>query len=582
MRNIYKIIASLIVFNLNIKHSISSVQHSRYLLLSFFISFLSNTYAQSPDYVWLKSEGGSSVDEAYSISTDAAGNSFIAGSFSSPTITFGTFTLTRSGSRDVFLVKYDVSGIVQWATSAGGINNDDAYSVFTDASGNVYLAGTFGSSTITFGTTVLTNANANSYVDLFLVKYNSGGNVIWAKSAGGGFDDVVNCITSDASGNIYITGYFDSNTILFGSTTLTNVSMSDVFLVKYDPDGNVLWANSVSGTGSEIANSITVDASGNCHIAGNFGDSTITFGSIILTNNSLNADMFLAKYDASGNVLWAKSIGGMNSDQAKSVSLDDTGNIYLAGYFKSSSITIGSITLTNGGGSASSDIFLSKSDANGNVIWAKNAGGTNHDAAFHIATDNAGNSCVTGYFKSSSITFGPTVLNKVGSYDLFVVKYDTDGNVLWANGAGGGGDEYGYAVSTDASGYVYLTGSFDSDTIHFNANYLTKTGSTDIFLVKLNSTTGIESTGEIADVFISPNPSNGIFYLQMGNTISNADLYRIVVCSIIGDKIYETLPSQLENKDQSVINLSSQPNGVYFVFLQTRQGTTIKKLIVTR
>lgn len=213
-----------------------------------FFSILLN--AQTPNWLWAKTAGNTSNDIANSVAVDASGNSYIAGAFLSPTITFGSTTLTNNGADDIFLAKYDASGNVLWARSAGGTNHDYANSVAVDPSGNVYVAGYFTSDTIIFGSYTLINTDntTNSTSDLFLVKYNSSGNVLWAKSAAGLNNDEAASVSVDASGNAYITGYFSSYTLSFGTITLTNTDTinytDDIFIAKYNTSGNVLWAKS--------------------------------------------------------------------------------------------------------------------------------------------------------------------------------------------------------------------------------------------------------------------------------------------------------------------------------------------------
>ncbi|MBK5284485.1 MAG: hypothetical protein JJE25_03715, partial [Bacteroidia bacterium] len=299
--------------------------------LSLFFSL--QTFSQSPNWLWAKSAGGTSDDYARSVTADASGNIIATGYFSSPSITFGSTTLTNAdntgNTADIFIVKYDAAGNVLWAKSAGGTSNEYAYSVTTDALGNIIAAGIFNSSTITFGSTTLSG-------NMFIVKYDASGNVLWAQSSGGSWSDYLYSVTSDVSGNIIAAGYFASPSITFGSTTLTLVGGWDMFIVKYDAAGNVLWAKSAGGTTYDVAYSVTADASGNIIAAGYFDGSTLTFGSTTLFNTG-NDDMFIVKYDAAGNVLWAKSAGGTNSsyEYARSVTADASGNIIAAGYFNS-------------------------------------------------------------------------------------------------------------------------------------------------------------------------------------------------------------------------------------------------------
>jgi len=321
------------------------------------------------------------------------------------------------------------------------------------------------------------------------VKYDASGNVIWAKRAGGGSNAYGYGISTDADGNVLVTGSF-AGSITFGTTTLnTNVFQnSDVFVAKYDASGNVLWAKSAGGNSIDTGSSISTDINGNVYVTGSFSSSSVTFGNITLTNAG-NHDIFIVKYDASGNVLWAKSADGTSDDRGLAVSTDAGGNVYVTGYFNSSSITFGTATLTIGGAwsGANRDVFIVKYDASGNMLWARRAGGNGREEARSISTDAGGNVYVTGFFMSSSITFGTTTLNGGGG-TVFIVKYAPNGDVLWAKAEGGTDVDLGYGISTDASGNVYVTGSFLSSSIIFGTTTLMNASISidysDIFIVK--------------------------------------------------------------------------------------------------
>ena len=391
-------------------------------LLLTLVGMTTTAFAQAPSFLWAKSAGGIDYDRGQSIAVDASGNSYVTGYFNSSSITFGSTTLTNagSGSSDMYVVKYDGSGNVLWAKNAGGTDYDAGYSIAVDSSGNSYVTGYFNSSSITFGSTTLTN---NGGYDMCVVKYDGSGNVVWAKNAGGISSDFGYSIAVDVSGNSYVTGSFSSASITFGSTTLMNASSgsNDIYVVKYDGSGNVVWAKRAGGTGNDIGYSFAVDASGNSYATGVFKSSSITFGSTTLTNASSGSnDIYVVKYDGSGNVVWAKSAGGTGYDFGSSITVDASGNSYATGYFASSSITFGSTTLTRSG---VYDMYVVKYDGNGNVLWATSAVGVSSS----IAVDVSGNSYATGYFNSSRITFGSTTLMNNGNSDMFVAKI---GNVI--------------------------------------------------------------------------------------------------------------------------------------------------------
>ena len=148
-------------------------------------------------------------------------------------------------------------------------------------------------------------------------------------------------------------------------------------------------------------------------------------GSSTLT--STNGNLFIAKYDASGNVLWAKSTAGAGDDgTGNSVSADAGGNVFVTGYFTSPTLTFGITTLTNaggGGGSFPYDIFIAKYDAGGNVLWAKSVGGTGWDQGNSVSADAGGNVFVTGSFSSLSLTFGSPTLTLAGNNDVFIASH---------------------------------------------------------------------------------------------------------------------------------------------------------------
>jgi hypothetical protein len=199
----------------------------------------------------------------------------------------------------------------QLATSAGEYSWDMGRSVAADKFGNIYLTGDFESPTITFGEITLTNANDNSYsTDIFLVKYNAEGNVVWAKGFGGYSNDYAMSVSSDPVGNIIIAGGFNSPSLSFGTVTLVNDSADDAFVVKFDNSGNVLWANEAEGIDGEGFIG-AADSDGNFFISGDFYCDTLTSHEIKLINTD-ERDIFVAKLNASGNFQWAKIVEGGN------------------------------------------------------------------------------------------------------------------------------------------------------------------------------------------------------------------------------------------------------------------------------
>jgi hypothetical protein len=341
-------------------------------LIIFFICQLafSSIPSYTQEWLWAQSAGQTGDDVCYIVPTDKNGYVYITGYFNSSTITFGSITLSNVGYSDVFVAKYDNNGNVIWAKSAGGDTTDVGYSIATDKSGNVYVTGFFTSNTITFGSITLTNSNANGNPDIFLVKYDTNGNVLWARSAEGSSIIYGNSVATYDSKDVYITGKYWGNTITFGSYTLTNDDGYDVFLVKYDSLGSVKWAKSFGKYDHEAGCGVATDKNGNVFMTGFYQSNSITFGSFTLQNSSTSmSDIFLVKCDSLGNILWANNIGGSNFDEVgnNSITTDDSSNVYVTGYFMSNPMIVGTSSLTNLG---NKDMFIVKYSPSGNVKWA--------------------------------------------------------------------------------------------------------------------------------------------------------------------------------------------------------------------
>ncbi len=457
-------------------------KRTNYLLIVLgLIINLNMVFAQVPNWQWAKNVGGGGGDWS-KIAVDLNGNSYLAGSFTSDSITFGNLTLTNAGGGnnfpsdmpfDFFLAKYNSSGNVIWAKSFGGNSIDEVGDIAVDVNGNIYLTGAFLSPSITLGNIILTNTNTTFTSNFFIAKFDSSGNAIWAESsgaAGGG------AIVADAFGNLYVTGSFGGNAI-FGSITLTSSGASDFFIVKYNSNsGNALWARSGGGSiDNDYSSAIAVDLSGNIIVTGLTLSPTITFDNITLTNNV--ADIFVVKYNASGTVLWARNADGDGYAYSKGISTDANGNLYLTGYVVGTSITFGNITLA-------SVFFIVKYDASGNEIWAK-AGVGAATYGISISTDASGNSFVAGHFQDN-INFDSYQLINSGIVNVFLVKYDNSGNIIWAKKAGGTSYDIASDVSLGPNESLYLTGGMGSPNISFDSINLTNTGYGDVYIAKLS------------------------------------------------------------------------------------------------
>ncbi len=480
------------------------------------------TTLQAQDLVWAKRAGGSGSDVGFGIATDAAGNSYVTGSFNG-SVVFGpgeaNETIFNSvGSADIFVAKYNSAGALEWAKRAGGTGLDQGFGIATDAAGNSFVTGLFNDSAI-FGPgeaneTTLTSTGSN---EIFVAKYNSTGVLEWAKHAGGTGNDVGISITANAAGNSFVTGFWNGSAV-FGpgeanETILTSAGSFDIFVAKYNSAGALEWAKRAGGTSFDQGLGIATDAASNSYVTGLFRGSAV-FGpeeanETILTSAGSD-DIFVAKYNSTGALEWAKRAGGIDiQDGGICIATDAAGNSSVTGSFRASAVfgseEANETTLTSAG---FGDIFVAKYNSAGALEWAKRAGGTGFDQVRGIAIDAAGNSYVTGLFVVSAV-FGPgeaneTTLTSTGSNDIFVAKYNRLGTLEWAKRAGGTTQDDGNAIAIDVVGNSFVTGFFTSSTVfgpgEINETTLTSAGSLDIFVAKLAITLQAQLQNIIAAV----------------------------------------------------------------------------------
>lgn len=467
--------------------------------------------AQVPNWQWAKSHGNMAAENISGLAVNSIGESYACGYYFSSNFTLGTTTLTNNGNYDSYVAKFDVNGNPLWAKSFGGGFDDNATSIAIDASGNSYVVGNFISATMVCGTTTLTNS---AFGDMFIVKLDVNGNFVWAKNFGDGGNTSASSVDVDAGGNVLIAGYYNSATLTMGTSTLNTYGNDDAYVAKLDANGNVLWAQSFGDNLAEHANGITTDPSGNSYITGFYKSSNLTVGTTTLNNVSpASADIFLIKLDNAGNVLSSATFGDMLDEVGTGITRDVSGDIILTGYYFSPSLTIGTSTLSNYG---SRDVLVVKTNSNCVAQWAQGGGGNNDDYGYGIGVDAVGRIYVNGHNHSFLASFGTQTLSFGGVGDAFLVAYSPTGTALWADGVGGGADDGWNALALDGAGNIYCGGYFSSTSVSLGATNLNCNGSGDLLLAKMLNTTGFEIIAKNEDDFVMyPNPSSGIVNFRL-------------------------------------------------------------------
>ncbi|MEW6469733.1 MAG: SBBP repeat-containing protein [Bacteroidota bacterium] len=473
----------------------------------------------SGNFVWAKSLGGISDCYGQCVVTDASGNVYCCGYFQL-TADFdpgpGTFNLTPVGNYDAFICKLDASGNFLWAIQLGGTGLDVAWTLVPDVQGNTYCTGYF-NGTVDFdpgsGTYNLTSAGGT---DAYIVKLDASGNFVWAAQQGGSSTDGGRYLKLDATGNIYITGYFSANADLdpgTGTFNVTSVGMEDIFVCRLNTSGGLVWAKQFGGPSTDYGRSIVLDASGNIYTTGSF-QGTTDFdtgpGTFNLTSNGME-DIFIHKLNSSGNFIWAQQFGGASFDFGWSIAVDNSGSVYTAGSFRNT-----------------------------------------------VDFDPG-----TGVFNLTSF----------GLDDVFINKLTSSGNFVWTAQMGGDGWDICRSLTVDVSGSIYSTGYF-KDTADYdpgvNTTILISTaGNDDVFIHKMTqSMVSALENSTLADIRIYPNPSYGKFLIEAKG--------ELVICNIIGKVIF----SQELTDEKTEIDLSQHPPGVYCVKIITEKGVYSQKILI--
>ncbi|MBK7969556.1 MAG: SBBP repeat-containing protein [Bacteroidetes bacterium] len=400
--------------------------------------------------------GQTGSEVGHGISLDGNGNIYITGSFTDSLLTIGTATLTNYGDQDGFIAKYDTAGNFIWARNFGGVDDEEARAIDVDINGNSVVVGVFKSPLLNFGSLQVANPAPSTLNQYFIVRYDPSGNAIWGAADGAALGDFGNAAAIDNSGNSYIAGAISPNSGL------------QLFVSKYSNTGTLLWTQLATGNGSNRAYGMDVDQLGNVIVTGEFRGTNFTIGGQTLTNSGpsgLNQDLLLVKFDASGNVVWAKSEGeNLSGDIGKAVEVDQFGNIY-----------------------------------------------------------------VSGEFSASTFNFGPSVLLNNGVSDMFIACYSASGNVLWANSGGGPSQEIAHGIAIDGMGGVTTIGSNNIGTLHFgNIVINVPTYTSNVCIAQLNYLTSlldVSSSDILWNLF--PNPTNGTVGLTGRNVISKIEVYDV-------------------------------------------------------
>jgi hypothetical protein len=468
------------------------------LLLVLVLAVPTASWSGGLTHTWSQSFGDPQLDLAQWVAVGPSDRLLNMGVFRGD-IDLGGSVLTSTGAYDVYVAKFDTDGNHLWSLNFGGVGDDAAYVASFDPSGNVLVTG-YTNGGIDFGEGPLPHGGGG---DVFLVKFDPNGNHLWSQSFGGAYNQTGNAIAADADGDVIVLGSFQG-TIDFGCGAHTSRSSYSVFLVKFDPDGNCVWSHSYGDDNRQAPTALTIDAWGNI-LATGYYQGTLDFGGEPMTA-TYPEDVFLVKLAPDGTHVWSRQFGGPGDQQTRhgSVTTDPAGNVILTG--------ANAGTTDYGGGprqsSGSNDVVVVKLDTDGNHIWSRQFGDGDNQIGYGVALDCAANVIVSGLFRGS-IDFGGGPLISNGSKDIFIAKFDGDGNHLASYGYGStaGSEEGAFSVAANDDGDVFLAAAIEGN-VDFGGTPLPYAGGIDAAIVKFHSENCVVDVAVDVKPGSCPNPMN--------------------------------------------------------------------------
>ncbi len=372
---------------------------------------------------------------------------------------------------------------------AGGLANDAGKDIVVDLQENTYITGVFSDSARFDSSHVLTSAGAE---DIFVAKYDNTGKTQWAINAGGSGSDEAHAVAITAHGGIGIAGCtHDDQTPAALGLTHPAVGDEDIFVARYDADGKELWRVLAGGAGSDKGTDVAFDSAGNCFVTGFFqGEAKFNKADepAAKINSAGESDCFVAKYDATGHLLWVRSAGGAAADTALSIAVDHLGNCFVTGVFQDSAVFgSGQSNMTTLKSAGAGDVFVAQYDAKGKFRWARRIGGPQHDRGKSLVSDGRRNLYVVGdFFDVASVDRDSLTLKSAGKEDVFLARYDSAGALQWVRSAGGKTKDLGESVALGQGGKIYVSGEF-SGKAKFGEHELECEDKLDIFVAEYDA-----------------------------------------------------------------------------------------------
>ena len=506
------------------------------LLIISFISMIGT----AQNVAWVKQGKAPKTEYGNGIAFDNDQFIYVTGKFQD-SIRFDQYLLTEPFG--TYCVKYDTSGNVQWA-----IENVGGDGITYNGNGALYLY----------------NNQSTS-----IQKLDLSGNVIWNNAifnssmfGTNGFLDVF-CKGND----VYATGFYSGNATFTNSTLINNEPASgdwDIFITKLNDMGADVWIATAGGNGLDKGYDILVDDNDNIYTTGYFRD-TANFSGIQKISNGIQ-DLYIAKYDSNGNVVWVNTYGGTGFDMGGRLTIDNNANLYTMGRFNNT-VSFGSNSLTATG----SDVFIAKTSPSGSLFWTKAVSGMGNDEEAEIQY-------IDGKVNFIATTAGTVTLNslsqtQLGGLDMCFGTIDTTGTDLWLKLYGGSSDDEANGIVCHDQN-IYFSGNFKT-TANFDTYPLVSQGQWDMVVGKIGPSiaTTIHNSNYPEQGIIFPNPATDKFFLQTRSAITSLEIYNL------SGKLISTQELQGNRLHEIKMDL---PEGLYLLKQTDNNSSRISKLTIVK
>ena len=551
------------------------------LFLCLLLLSSSSTFGQA-GYAWVNQLNSSdNLSSANAVATDAAGNSYVTGSFSG-TAQWGNLTLTSRGKTDLYVVKYNPAGRAQWVTQIGKdpsasypynspyyYNTANGTAISLDGQGNVYVTGGFTGQVTGNSGGQLSSFSEDSFTTGLVAKLNSQGLFQWAQRFGGQqYGCHAYAITTDAAGNSYVTGQSDDGRMEFGGTLVGNNSRRVMFLARYTTTGSISWVH-VSGNAigyGASGSAVLLDKQGNCLLGGSFNhDMTLAGASL----NISSTDSYLASFEpATGKLRWIQQGGGSGGTIISKLALDRQGNIYAAGRYNNENSTLNGQALPAFGGFTNA--FLARYSPGGALQWVRPMGTGASEYATGLATELDGTSTLLSTF------YPPTGSSQ--PQQTLLQTFLPDGSLYHTETLGTTGACVVQDIACfNQTGQVVLVGSLSGSAQFGPRNLQVPTGTAG-FVAKRRLHTPPPGTYHNGPptLEVSPNPTHGQLTARLSwSNPGQLLLGQAMLLTFMGKTVAtQPLVSTGSVQVQAHFDCSSLPPGLYVLQLRTTDGLT--------